>query len=128
MTSPETCGEGLAEHASLPDALSALLRAMAENLRLHQDTLDLRDAAAQREHEVYVTLDAAYREIAARLDAVAVIMAEARALPMGRHLPQKLADRALHVAFAEFVQREAELLALLQQDLERDRVMLQASR
>lgn len=101
---------------------------MAENLRLHQATLDLRDPHSQREQEVYVSLEAQYRDIVARLDRVAEAMAAARDLPMGRHLPDKLSDAALHHAFVDFVQKEADLAALLERDLERDRAMLRSTR
>ena len=127
MTS-ETCGKGLAEHATLPERLAALLSAMADNLRVHQATLDLRDPAAQREHDVYVNLEEQYRGIVTQLEAVAQRMAAARNLPMGRHLPDKLADQSLFDAFANFVRTEEELLDLLRRDLERDRVMLRSAR
>lgn len=123
-----TCGSGLAEHATLPGCAAAVFAAMAENLRLHQATLDLRDPRARREHEVYVALEVQYRDIVSRLVRVADAMTAARDLPMGRHLPDKLADAALHHAFVDFVQKEADLAALLERDLERDRAMLRSTR
>ena len=128
MDAPDTCGKGLAAHASFPSKLAEVLGALADNLALHQRTLDRSDAAARAEHDVYVDLERQYREVVTRLTAIADHMDAARNLPMGKHDPDRLADPALFDVFARFVTLEAELLELLEHDLERDRVMLAASR
>jgi hypothetical protein len=117
-------GEGLAGHATLPGKVAELLETMAENLALHQTTLDLRDAAAQREHEAYGDLAGHYRAAAAHLEAAAARMAGARDVPMGKHQPDALANPALVEVFERFVRLEGELADLLDRDLDRDREML----
>ena len=124
METPQTCGEGLAEHATLPGKVAELLRTMAENLDLHQTTLDLTDPAARREHAAYGELATHYREAVAQLEAAASRMASARALPMGKHNADALTSPALVEVFERFVRLEGELADLLDRDLERDRHML----
>jgi hypothetical protein len=124
MHAPETCGEGLAEHATLPGKVAELFKTMAENLDLHQTTLDLNDPAARREHEAYGELARQYREVVSGLEAAAARMASARHLPMGKHNPDALANPALVEVFERFVRLEGELAGLLDHDLERDRHML----
>ena len=121
-----TCGRGLAEHSTLPAKLAELEDALAQNLELHQKTLDLRDDNARKEHDAYVRLAKEHRDIAARLKATAERMAGYRDLPMGAHDEQALADPKILDAFATFVRREQELLTLLQRALERDEEMLAA--
>lgn len=128
MDDQPTCGKGLAEHSALPAKLAELEDALADNLELHQTTLDLRDENARKEHEAYVRLAKEHRSIAARLQATAQRMAGYRDLPMGVHDEKALADPKLLDAFATFVKREEELLALLQHALERDSQMLAAAR
>jgi hypothetical protein len=124
MSTPQTCGEGLAEHATLPGKVAELFKTMAENLDLHQTTLDASDPAARREHEAYGELARHYREAVAHLEAAASRMARARDLPMGKHNPDALANPALAEVFERFVRLEGELADLLDRDLERDRQML----
>ena len=128
MDAPDTCGKGLAAHATLPSKLAELLGALADNLSLHQETLDRSDPAARAEHDVYVNLERQYRDVVRQLTSIADHMDAARNLPMGKHDADRLADPMLFVAFARFVTLEEELLQLLDRDLERDRVMLAASR
>jgi hypothetical protein len=128
MDEQPTCGKGLAEHSTLPAKLAELEDALAENLELHQKTLDLGDGNARRELDAYVKLAKEHRRIAAQLRTTAQRMAGYRDLPMGRHDEQALADPKLLGAFATFVKREEELLSLLQHALERDRQMLAAAR
>jgi hypothetical protein len=126
MDDQPTCGKGLAEHSALPAKLAELENALAENLELHQKTLDLRDDNARKEHDAYIGLAKEHRDIAARLKATAERMAGYRDLPMGAHDEKALADPNLLDAFATFVKREEELLALLQRAVERDQQMLAA--
>jgi hypothetical protein len=128
MDDQPTCGKGLAEHSALPAKLAELEDALADNLELHQKTLDLRDDNARKEHEAYVRLAKAHRNIAAQLRATALEMAGYRDLPRGAHDERALADPRLVDAFANFVKREEELLAHLEHAVERDGQMLAAAR
>ena len=124
MDEQPTCGKGLAEHSVLPAALGDLVAAMAENLEVHQTALDVGDPSARAEYDAYAMLASEQRSIAERLRANAGHMAGFRDLPIGRHREEAMTDgRALN-AFAAFVSRESELLALLQGAVERDRRML----
>jgi hypothetical protein len=126
MDDQPTCGKGLAEHSALPAKLADLEDALAENLELHQKTLDLRDDNSRAELEAYARLAKAHRAIASQLRATAAEMAGYRDLPMGAHDEKALGDPKLLDAFATFVTREQELLALLQHAIERDQQMLAA--
>jgi hypothetical protein len=128
MDAPDTCGKGLAAHATFPAKLADVIGALADNLALHQQTLDRSDPAARAEYDVYAGLEQQYRDVVTRLTSIADHMDAARNLPMGKHDPDRLADPALFDVFARFVKLEEELLELLEHDLERDRVMLAASR
>jgi hypothetical protein len=124
MDDQPTCGKGLAATSTLPAALGAIAAALSEVLVAHQASLDVTNADAKREHDAYQDLADAHRLIAAQLDAVAKRMAAYRDLPMGPHDVNVIAGPRAVNAFVHFVQREEELLALLQQRLEEDRAML----
>ena len=126
MADQPTCGQGLAEHSALPAKLGALTAAVAENLELHMRALDLGDASAVRERDAYRELAQEHRTTAAQLRATAERMAGYRDLPMGRHDPKAMSSPKVREAFAQFVTLEQELLALLQNRIERDRQMLSA--
>ncbi len=128
MDDRPTCGKGLAEHSAMPAALGALMAALAENLELHQGTLDLTDPSSRAELAAYVELVKEQREIADQLLATASRMAGYKDLPMGRHDERALADPRLLAAFETFVKREEELLELLLTAHERDAEMLSAAR
>jgi hypothetical protein len=128
MDEPSTCGKGLAEHSALPAKLGELTAAMAENLERHQETPDVTDENARKEHHAYVKLAQEFRYIAIHLQATAEHMAGYRDLPMGRHDPRAMAAPAGFEAFAKFVRLEQELLALLRHAVERDQKMLTAMR
>ena len=120
----QTCGKGLAEHAALPETVAALIGAMARNLELHQETLDLDDGVSRKEYDVYVRLAAELREIAERLEAIGVAMSGYRDLPMGRHDEKAWEDPKYGQAFQDYVEKEEELRALLDDWIARDRAML----
>ena len=128
MDDRPTCGKGLAEHSAMPAALGALMAALAENLELHQGTLDLTDPSSRVELAAYVELAKEQRQIADQLMATAARMAGYRDLPMGRHDESALLDPKLLAAFETFVKREEELLNLLLTAHERDVEMLSAAR
>jgi hypothetical protein len=119
MAQPQTCGQGLAEHAALPRALGELIDALAENLAVHVRALDPDDEAAQAERAVYEGLAERHREIAAQLLAVAEEMASRRDLPMGRHDPEVLSSPEVVGAFERFVAAERAAADLLEAWLER---------
>ena len=124
MENSATCGQGLAQHSGLPAKLSELVHALAETLRRHTKTLDVTDEHARAELGVYQDLAERLRKVAAELQAAAQEMAGQRDEPMGRHDEEALSDPALMVPFQRFVKCEEELLAMLQNDLARDRAML----
>ncbi|HYH99912.1 hypothetical protein [Hyalangium sp.] len=124
MDDQPTCGKGLAEHSALPAKLGELTAALAENLEIHMKALDLQDPNAREEYDAYVKVAKEHRDIATRLQAAAQQMARYRDLPMGRHDEEAMADPKALEAFEKFVRLEQELLALLQQWVERDRQML----
>jgi hypothetical protein len=124
MDEQQTCGRGLAEHSALPARLADVTNAMADNLQVHMQALELDDEPARQEHAVYLRLAEEHRQLAARLRAVAGEMAAARDLPMGRHDQQTLTSPEVGEAFQRFVRAKQELLALLQQMVEQDQRML----
>jgi hypothetical protein len=124
MADEPTCGQGLAAHAVLPMKLGAMAAALAENLEVHLDTLDMQDENARQEHGVYLKLAKEHRTIAAHLQATAEEMAGYWDLPMGRHDEQVVSSPKVFDAFSRYVDAEQELLALLQESLEQDRRML----
>ncbi len=122
----QTCGRGLAEHSALPAQLAEVTEAMADNLQAHMQALELDDEAARQEHAVYLRLAEEQRQAAGRLRAVAVEMAAARDLPMGRHDAQALTSPEVADAFQHFVRAKQELLVLLERMAEQDRRLLAA--
>jgi hypothetical protein len=124
MDQQQTCGRGLAEHSALPARLAEVTEAMASNLQVHMQALELDDEPAREEHAVYLRLAEEQRQAAARLRAVANEMAAARDLPMGRHDAQTMSSPEVGDAFQRFVKAKQELLDLLQGMVEEDRRML----
>ena len=124
MDEQQTCGRGLAEHSALPAQLAEVIEAMASNLQVHMQALELDDEPAREEHAVYLRLAEEQRQAAARLRAVANEMAAARDLPMGRHDAQTMSSPEVGDAFLRFVKAKQELLDLLQGMVEEDRRML----
>ena len=124
MDEQPTCGQGVAEHSTLPARLAEVADAMAANLEVHTKALDRDERAARQEHAVYLTLAGAHRQAAAQLRAVADDMAAQRELPMGRHDEQVLVSSEVVETFQRFVAAKQRLLALLQQLLDQDRRML----
>jgi hypothetical protein len=122
----QTCGRGLAEHSALPGRLAEVTEAMAGNLQVHMQALELDDEAARQEHAVYLRLAEEQRQAAARLRAVAGEMADARDLPMGRHDQSAMASPEVADAFRQLVQAKQNLLDLLRAMAEDDRRMLAA--
>jgi hypothetical protein len=128
MADEPTCGQGLAEHARLPQALAELLEGVAENLEVHEDTLDLTDGHARAERDVWLRVAEQHRSIAADLRTAGDLMAEQRDLPMARHDPDALSSSPVVGAFERFVAAEEAAAALLAEWVERDRAMLRQAR
>ncbi len=87
MATGPTCGQGLAENATLPGRITQLIASMADILVIHMGALDLSDESAQREHVAYRELAEALRDASVDLARIAVRMGGYRDLPMGRHDP-----------------------------------------
>ncbi len=124
MDDQQTCGKGLAEHATLPAKLSELAAALAAVLEFHQTTLDLTDENVRKEHDAYVALAKAFLGIAGQLKETAAQMAGYRDLPMGRHDVEALGGPIARDVFERFVEVEQDLLTLLETALARDQAML----
>lgn len=125
MSEQRTCGQGLAESSVLPAKLGDVIEAMAEVLEVHMEALALEDNDSRREHEAYRELVKDHRQIANSLHRTARQMAGYRTLPMGRHIPEKIAGPQARDAFDQFVKLERELVQLVQERVETDRKMLQ---
>ena len=124
MDEPQTCGRGLAERSALPAQLAAVIEAMADNLHVHMQALELDDEPAREEHAVYLRLVEEQRQGAGRLRAVAGEMAAARDLPMGRHDEETMRSPEVGNAFRRFIEARQELQALLERMAEQDRQLL----
>jgi hypothetical protein len=120
----KTCGQGLAENSTLPAKLGELLDGVSEILEIHMEALALEDNDSRREHEAYRELVKDHRQIANALRRTARQMAGYRTLPMGRHIPEKMAAPTVREAFEKFVKLEQELVTLLEARLQADRGML----
>jgi hypothetical protein len=128
MADRPTCGQGLAEHSSLPAKLGELTAAVAGVLEGHVHALDLGDERSRREREVYLRLVEAHRRSAAELAATGRDMAGQRDLPMGAHDLTVMSSPQAVGAFEGVVQAERALLALLQGRLRQDEELLAGMR
>jgi hypothetical protein len=124
----QTCGQGLAEHSTIPRMLGELTDALAENLEVHLRALDATDDVGRAERNAYVSLAAQHRQIAAQLHEVGEEMAGYRDLPMARHDERALAAPDAIEAFTRFVAAERQLHGAVEQSLERDEAMLRQAR
>jgi hypothetical protein len=124
MDEQQTCGRGLAEYSALPAQLAEVTEAMADNLRVHMQALELDDEPARQEHAVYLHLVEEQRQAAGRLRAVASEMSAARDLPMGRHDEEALRSPEVGAAFRHFAEAKRELLVLLQRMVDEDQQLL----
>ena len=125
MAAQPTCGQGLATNAALPAKLGDTAAALADLLETHTTALELDDENAVRERDAYLPLVDRLRRAAAELAATAADMTGHRDLPMARHDVAVL-QSAQAAVFERFVAVERELLALVEERLERDRAMLGA--
>jgi hypothetical protein len=124
MNEQSTCGEGLAANSVLPATMADVIRSLSTILAVHLKALDLEDEDCRQEHAAYSQLAKASGDIAESLRATAKRMSSYRDLPMGRHDMKVMTASEPTEAFARFVNREQELLALLQARLPSDHAML----
>jgi uncharacterized protein YndB with AHSA1/START domain len=118
-----TCGVGVAQHAPIPAAFAEMADGLAQTFDLHRRMLQLDDAAARQEDDVYRELAERWARIAALVKEAAARMEAQRELPMGGH--DESAWGPDHVAaFAKFVTSQSHLLALLRIAAQRDEQML----
>ena len=124
MADEMTCGKGLAEHSVLPASLGEIVAATARVLEVHMKALDLTDPNARVELEAYRELAGTHRKIAAELSSLAERMAGYKDLPAARHDMAAMMSPAPRHAFAGLVQREEQLVALLERRIAEGRAML----
>ena len=118
-----TCGKGLAANSALPAKLAELLGAQADVLERHMRAIDRADPNAAAEIEAYTQLASGYRSVSGELARLSQQMAGYRDLAMPRHDPSAFTVPGGQMeAFRRFVALEQELLSLLKQKLETDRV------
>ena len=123
----QTCGKGLAEHSIVAATLGALAAAMAANLEVHQDALDVTDENSRKELHAYVKLTEEFRCIASQLTTTAGHMTGYRDLPMGRHDPRAMATPRVVEAFTQLLRVEEDLQRVLASLIERHRAILGAA-
>jgi hypothetical protein len=118
------CGEGLAEKSALPIKVGQLIAAMADVLEVHMTALDLETENGREEHSAYVKLMKAQQEAADRMRATGEQMEGYRDLPAAMHDAEVMRSPQAAEALERFLELEDELLALLQEAVERDRQVL----
>ena len=124
----QTCGKGLAENSILPRKLGQLIAAMAENLAVHSQALDLTDQNSRAEYDAYQELVRELRQTAAQLKGTAEQMASYRDLPMGRHDEKAMTHPRVLEVFEQFVKQKQQVMSLLEQTAARDNELLEMMR
>ena len=124
----QTCGKGLAENSILPRKLGQLIAAMAENLAIHSQALDLTDQTSRAEYDAYQELVRELRQTAAQLKGTAEQMARYRDLPMGRHEERAMTHPRVLEVFEQFVRQKQQVMSLLEQTAARDNELLEMMR
>ena len=124
MADEMTCGKGIAENSVVPASLGEVVAATARVLEVHMKALDPTDPNAKVELDAYRELASTHRKIAAELSSLAERMAGYRDLPEARHDMAAMMSPAPRHAFAGLVQREEQLVALLEQRIVQGRAML----
>ena len=126
MTEEPTCGQGLAEHAVLPQLIAAVMDAVADNLIAHLPMLVASDEDTQRERRIYEQLSRRHREAAAMLRAIAMEMAERRDMRMGQHDLEAMSRDEVRNALEEMIGAEGQLLTWLEQQMAEHQAMVDA--
>ena len=120
-----TCGKGLAENSILPEQISKVIAAMAENLESHMQALDLTDKNSSAEYTAYQSLVKELKQSALQLHLTANQMAGYRDMPMGRHNMKEMTHPRVRDAFERFLKEKRDLLSLLDQTMQRDHQILE---
>lgn len=115
-----TCGKGLAENSILPEQISKVIAAMAENLETHMQALDLTDKNSSAEYAAYETLVKELKQSALQLHLTANQMAGYYDLPMGRHNMKEMTRPLVREVFERFMKEKRDLLSLLERTMQRD--------
>lgn len=110
-----TCGKGIAASGALPEKMSAVLRVMADVHQNHIRSLNPDEPNGKLEIAAYESLVAENRDLARRLDALAHLMRGYRDLPMPSHDMDVLTDQHSTNVFKALVDRERDLLTLMQE-------------
>jgi hypothetical protein len=104
------------------------MNSVADNLCAHLPGLVPSDADSQHEKRVYEQLAARHREAAAMLQAIGTEMAEQRDMPMGEHDVHAVSPTDVTDALEGMVRAEAQLVALVQQQLTQHQAILDGMR
>ena len=120
-----TCGKGLAENSILPEQISKVIAAMAENLESHMQTLDLTDKISSAEYTAYESLVKELKQSALQLHLTANQMAGYRDMPMGRHNVKEMTHPRVHETFERFLKEKQDLFSLLERTMQRDHEILE---
>jgi hypothetical protein len=123
-----TCGKGIAANATLPEKIAAIIRGTGEVLHNHIRSLDPGEANGRIEIEAYQRLVSEHRDLGDRLEALAALMRGYRSLPMANHDMAALMDKASLDVFVALVDREKDLLVLMQDRVKEHDEMLEAMR
>ena len=123
-----TCGKGLAENSILPEQVSKVIAAMAENLETHMRALDLTDKNSAAEYAAYEKLVQDLKQSALQLHLTAKQMAGYRDLPMGQHDEKAMTHPQVRDVFDRFLREKQELLSLLERITARDNSLLDVMR
>jgi hypothetical protein len=123
-----TCGKGVAGNAVLPEKVAVAMRATADVLENHIRALDAGEANGKAEEDAYRRLISLQRSVAAQLDALAAMMRGYRGLHLASHDMDVIGDARSVEVFGVLVEREQDLLALLQARVAEYKGMLDAMR
>ena len=124
MDQQPTCGQGLAEHAALPERCADVIAAVAENLEIHLSALDPTDKRSRPEFDAYVALATEHREIESRLRALALQMEGYKDLPMAEHDMAVMTSPNAAEAIKRLIEEEESLGRWLKESVERYHHML----
>jgi hypothetical protein len=120
-----TCGKGLAENSILPEQISKVIAAMAENLETHMQALDLTDKNSSAEYAAYESLVKELKQSALQLHLTANQMSGYRYLPMGRHNMKEMNHPRVREMFNRFMKEKSDLLSLLEGTMHRDNQIME---
>jgi uncharacterized protein YndB with AHSA1/START domain len=120
---PETCGQGVAQHADLPAKIARVFATLAETLEGHRAMIVKGTGAAAKEDDAYRDLAKRYRELAELTSSAAAAMESYRDLPPVEHDESAYGEEQ-RSAFERWVEAQSDLLATLKIAAPRDERML----